>query len=68
MKMHLVVALVGLAIGFPVPAYAQEKDAIDPEVRQQIEALLKKYDEASNKQDAAAIAALFTPDAVEMLG
>jgi ketosteroid isomerase-like protein len=68
MKMRLVVTLAGLAIGFAVPALAQEKDAVDPEVRQQIEAVLKKYDEAFNKHDAAAIAALFTQDAIEVLG
>jgi hypothetical protein len=38
MKMHLV-ALVGLAISFAVPAIAQEQSTVDPEVRQQIEAL-----------------------------
>jgi uncharacterized protein (TIGR02246 family) len=38
----------------------------DPEVRQQIEAVLRQFDEAFNKHDAAAIAALFTPEAVEM--
>jgi uncharacterized protein (TIGR02246 family) len=68
MKMRLVVALVGLAIGFAVPTFAQEKDAVDPEVRQQIEAVLKKYDEAFNKHDAEAVAALFTPNAIEVLG
>jgi hypothetical protein len=51
-----------------VPAFAQEKDAVDPEVYQQIEAALNQYDEAYNKHDAAAIAALLTQDAVEVLG
>ena len=66
--MPLLITLAGLAIGFAVPAFAQEKDAADPEVRQQIEAALKQYDEAYNKHDAAAIAALFTQDVVEVLG
>jgi ketosteroid isomerase-like protein len=49
-----------LAISFAVPALAQEKNAVDTEVRQQIEAVLTKFDEAFNKNDAAAIAALYT--------
>ena len=36
----------------------------DPQLRQQLEALGKKYDEAANNNDAAAIAALYTEDAV----
>jgi len=43
----------------------QEKNAVDPEVRQQIEAILMKFDGAYNKDDQAAIAALHTQDAVE---
>ena len=45
-----------------MPALAQEQNTIDPEVRQQIqqiEAALTKFDEVYNKNDAAAIAALF---------
>jgi len=37
-----------------------------PEVRQQIEAAQMKFVEAFNKHDAAAVAALFTQDAVEV--
>ena len=66
MKMRLIVALVGLAISFALPISAQQKDAVDPEIRQQIEAVLMKFDEAYNKHDAAAIADLFTPDAVDV--
>ena len=66
MKIRLLGALVGLAIGFTVPAFAQEKDTPDPQIRQQLDALAKKFDEASNKADAAALAALFTQDAVEV--
>jgi ketosteroid isomerase-like protein len=36
----------------------------DPQLRQQIEAIGKKYDEAANNNDAAAIAAIYTEDAV----
>jgi ketosteroid isomerase-like protein len=68
MNIRLLSALAGLAIAFAVPAVAEEQNTVDPEVRQEIEAVLMKYDEAYNKQDAAAVAALFTPVAVEVLG
>jgi ketosteroid isomerase-like protein len=55
-----------LAIGFAAPTLAQEQNTIDPEVRQQIEAVLMKFDEANNKNDAAATAALVAKDAVEV--
>jgi ketosteroid isomerase-like protein len=64
MKIRLVVALVGLAISFAVPAFAQQKDAADSQIRQQLDALGQKYDEAFNNGDAAALAATFTGDAV----
>jgi ketosteroid isomerase-like protein len=66
MKMRLV-ALVGLAIGFAVPTFAQEQNTVDPEVRQQIEAVMMRFDDAFNKSDAAAVAALFTEHAVQVL-
>ena len=66
MKKHVLLALVGLATGFVVPAFAQEKDTVDPQVRQQIEAVLKKHEEAYNEYDAAAFAAGFTEYAVEL--
>jgi uncharacterized protein (TIGR02246 family) len=65
-KMRLLVALIGLAIGFAMPVLAQENDTVDPEVRQQIEAAVMKFDEAFNKHDAAAIAALYTQDTVQV--
>ena len=64
--MRLLPALAALAIGFATPAFAQDQNTIDPEVRQQIEAVLTQFDEAYNKSDAAAIAALLTPDAVQV--
>jgi uncharacterized protein (TIGR02246 family) len=67
MKMRSVIALAGLAISFAMPAIAQQQNTIDPEVRQQIEAAVKKHEEAYNKYDAAAYAALYTPDAIEVL-
>ena len=37
MKTRTALALTGLAISFPLPTLAQEQNAVDPEVRQQIE-------------------------------
>jgi ketosteroid isomerase-like protein len=67
MKTHLLGALVGLAISFALSSFAQQQNTVDPEVRQQIEAAVKKHEEAYNKYDAAAYAALYTPDAIEVL-
>jgi ketosteroid isomerase-like protein len=64
MKTRLVVALVGFAIGFAFPTFAQEQNAVDLEVRQQIEDTYVKRLDAFNKQDAAAVAAFYTQDAV----
>jgi ketosteroid isomerase-like protein len=64
MKMRLVVALVGLAIGFAWPAFDQQKDTPDPQIAKQLDALGKKFDEAFDNNDAAAVAAIFTKDAV----
>jgi len=60
MNMHLV-ALVGPAISFAAPAFAQQKETVDPEMRQQIEAVLMKFGEAFNKHDAAAPARCASP-------
>ena len=57
--MRFVVALVGLAISFTVPAFAQQKDTAASQIDEQI---VKKFDEAFNNGDA--VAALFTEDAV----
>jgi uncharacterized protein (TIGR02246 family) len=64
MKKLLLLTFTGLAIGFVLPALAQEQNTVDAEVRQQIEAVLMKFDDAFNKNDLAAITALYTQDAV----
>jgi ketosteroid isomerase-like protein len=64
MKIRLVVTLVGLAISFVVPTFAQQKDTVDPQIIEQLVAIGKKYAEAVNNNDAAAVAALYTEDAV----
>jgi uncharacterized protein (TIGR02246 family) len=65
MKRRLRFALTALAISLTAPAPAQENNTVEPQVRQQIEALNQKYDEAFNQNDAEAVAVLFTADAVE---
>ena len=62
MKTHVLLAFVGLAIGFVLPTFAQ--DTVDPKTAQQIRALTAKFNEAFNKHDPAAVAALYTEDAV----
>ena len=74
MKTHVLLALVGLATGFVVPAFTQEKEEANPfpfgaiqakpEIVQQLEAINEKWDEAFNKHDAAAVAAFYTANAI----
>ena len=67
MKIRSVVALVGLAICFAVPTFAQRKEPTPGEQdRQQLDAHVKKSDEAWNNNDAAALAATFTEDAANV--
>jgi ketosteroid isomerase-like protein len=66
MKVRLAVALLSLAISFGLPTFAQEQKAVDPEQRQQIEGVFMQFQEAYNKHDAAALAALYTQTAVEI--
>jgi hypothetical protein len=57
MKIGLVVALVGWAIGFALPNFAQQTNMPDPQLVQQLHAIGKKSDQAFLKGDAAALAA-----------
>jgi ketosteroid isomerase-like protein len=66
MKMRYLLALVGLAIGFASPTLAQQKDTVVPQIVEQLVALGKKYAEAVNNNDVAAVAALYTGDAVDV--
>ena len=63
MKIRLLLTLVGLAIIFALPTFAQQKDTIISQINEQID---KKFDEAFDNGDAAALAALYTQDAVFM--
>jgi uncharacterized protein (TIGR02246 family) len=66
MKTCLLLALIGLPISFASPTFGQEQSAVDPETRQEIEAVAMQYLEAFNQHDAAAAAALYTQDAVRV--
>jgi uncharacterized protein (TIGR02246 family) len=71
-----VFAVAGLAIGFVLPAFAEQKVAADPPIAQQrnllgdvsalaeFTALRTKYVEAVNTLDAAAMATFYTEDGV----
>jgi ketosteroid isomerase-like protein len=63
MKTRLMVVLAGLA-AFAVLALAKQPDAADPQLIEKLNALDRSFDEAFNHNDAAALAALFTEDAV----
>jgi hypothetical protein len=65
MRLRLLIAIGWLFVGFGVAVRAQEKNAVDPQVRKQIEELNLTYDRTFNHNDAEAVASLFTADAVE---
>jgi len=64
MKIRLVAALVGLAVSFAFPTFAQQTNTPDPQLRQKLVDVIAKHSDALNKNDAAAAAACFTQDAV----
>ena len=76
MKIRSVGTLVGLAISFALTGLGQQKDTPELQIVQQRDLLgvasaveeagelHRKLDEAYNKNDAAAVAALFTEDAL----
>jgi ketosteroid isomerase-like protein len=65
MKNPSLLALVGLVISFALPTFAQQKDiAADSQTTEKIRAITNAYTEAVNNNDAAAVAALYTEDAV----
>jgi uncharacterized protein (TIGR02246 family) len=64
MKTRLLLAVAGLAICSALPTFGQQKEKIDPQIIEQLNAIAKKYNEAINNHDAAAMGALFTEDAI----
>ena len=64
MKIRSLLALVGLAISFALPTFAQPTNKPDPKLRERLIARIKAHTDALDKNDAAAVAANFTADAV----
>ena len=63
MKLRLL-ALIGFLLSFVLATFAQQANTPDLQLRQQLLALAKKFEEAWNNNDSAALAELFTKDAV----
>jgi ketosteroid isomerase-like protein len=66
MKIRLIVALLGLAIGFALPTFAQQTNKPDPQLRERLITRIKAHTDALDKNDATAVAANFTEDAVNV--
>src|SRR5258708_24820420 len=66
MKIRSVVALSGLAISFALPTFAQQTNKPDPQLRERLITRIKAHTDALDKNDAAAVAANFTEDAVSV--
>jgi ketosteroid isomerase-like protein len=64
MKIRFLLAFLALAMGFAFPTVAQQKGTVDPKIEQQLRVLAAKFDDAVNRHDAVAVAALFTQDGV----
>ena len=66
MKTRLILAVAGLAITFAVPTFGQQRNTPDPQLREAFATLLRKMDDGFVNSDAAALAALYTDDAVHV--
>jgi uncharacterized protein (TIGR02246 family) len=64
MKIRLLLTIAGVAMSFAFPTFAQQTNTPDPQLRQQLVAFFKKFDDAYNNNDAAALAPFYTEDAV----
>jgi uncharacterized protein (TIGR02246 family) len=64
MKIRLLFALIGLAMSFALPTFAQQAKTPDPQLREKLIAAIKKHTDALDKNDAAAVAANFTEDGI----
>ena len=62
--MRLLITLVGLAIGFVMPAFAQTKETVDPQTKVQLDGLTQKFATALDSNDPAQMATVFAKDAV----
>ena len=52
MKIASVVALVGLAVSLALPTFAQQKETVDPQIIEQLNALGKKLLDSMNNNRA----------------
>src|SRR5690242_4088346 len=66
MRVRLVLTLAGLAIGSALPTFAQKTNMPDPQLRERLITRIKAHTDALDKNDAAAVAANFTEDAVNV--
>jgi uncharacterized protein (TIGR02246 family) len=66
MKNPSLLALLGLAISFAVPTFAQQTNTPDLRLREKLIAAIKRHTDALDKNDAAAVAANFTEDGVSV--
>ena len=64
MKTRLLLAVVGLAIGFALPTFAQQTNKPDPQLRQKLVDAIKKHTDALDKNDATAVATNFTENGI----
>jgi ketosteroid isomerase-like protein len=62
MKIRLLLALVGLAISFAVPTFAQQTNTPDPDLIKAVLHSCQVFDDAYNNNDPDALAQLFTQD------
>lgn len=62
------ISLAIVAVGWIVPATAQQQTPVSPAVRQEVEAVIAQWEDAINKGDAKKAAALFTQDAINLDG
>jgi ketosteroid isomerase-like protein len=65
MKLRLV-ALVAFALSLALPTFAQQTNKPDPQSRERLITRIKAHTDALDKNDAAAVAANFTEDAVNV--
>jgi ketosteroid isomerase-like protein/quercetin dioxygenase-like cupin family protein len=66
MKIRSAIALLGLAISSAVPSFCQQTNKPDPKLREVLINRIKAHTDALDKNDAAAVAANFTEDAVNV--
>ena len=62
--MRLLITLAWLAIGYALQTVAQQTNTPDPQVRDALATLNKKMDDGFVNSDAAALAAMYTGNAV----